>query len=145
MSDQLAQELAASGLKEQTEVRLESDGLHITLASSILFASGSAEITDTTRQSLDLLSDSLKKLKTNKIVIAGHTDNVPEKGNGRYQSNWDLSSARAITVMEYFISKGAVLEKMLPSKPLPIPNRRPITTPPRPLGKPPRGDDHSAD
>jgi len=111
ISDQLSQELAASGLKEQTEVRLESDGLHITLASSILFASGSAEITDTTRQSLDLLSDSLKKLKTNKIVIAGHTDNVPEKGNGRYQSNWDLSSARAITVMEYFISKGAVLEK----------------------------------
>ena len=44
-------------------------------------------------------------------MIAGHTDNVPEKGNGRYQSNWDLSSARAITVMEYFISKGAVLEK----------------------------------
>ena len=111
ISDQLAQELAASGLKEQTEVRLESDGLHITLASSILFASGSAEITDTTRQSLDLLSDSLKKLKANKIVIAGHTDNVPEKGSGRYQSNWDLSSARAITVMEYFISKGAVLEK----------------------------------
>lgn len=111
ISDQLSQELAASGLKDQTEVRLESDGLHITLASSILFASGSAEITDTTRQSLDLLSDSLKKLKANKIVIAGHTDNVPEKGNGRYQSNWDLSSARAITVMEYFISKGAVLEK----------------------------------
>ena len=44
-------------------------------------------------------------------MIAGHTDNVPEKGNGRYQSNWDLSSARAINVMEYFISKGAVLEK----------------------------------
>ncbi len=105
--------------------------MHITLASSILFASGSAEITDTTRQSLDLLSDSLKKLKANKIVIAGHTDNVPEKGNGRYQSNWDLSSARAITVMEYFISKGAVLEKMLPFKPLPIPNRKPITTPPK--------------
>jgi len=100
ISDQLSQELASSGLKDQTEVRLESDGLHITLASSILFTSGSAEI-----------SDSLKKLKTNKIVIAGHTDNVPEKGNGRYQSNWDLSSARAINVMEYFISKGAVLEK----------------------------------
>jgi len=111
ISDQLSQELASSGLKDQTEVRLESDGLHITLASSILFTSGSAEITATTRQSLDLLSDSLKKLKTNKIVIAGHTDNVPEKGNGRYQSNWDLSSARAINVMEYFISKGAVLEK----------------------------------
>ena len=60
ISDQLSQELASSGLKDQTEVRLESDGLHITLASSILFTSGSAEITATTRQSLDLLSDSLK-------------------------------------------------------------------------------------
>lgn len=111
ISTQLTQELADSGLKDQTEVKLESDGLHITLASSILFASGSADMTATTKQSLDLLATSLKKLKENKIIIAGHTDNVPEKGTGRYQSNWELSSARAITVMNYFISKDVILEK----------------------------------
>lgn len=111
ISTQLTQELTDSGLKEQTEVKLETDGLHITLASSILFASGSAEMTDTTKQALDLLSSSLKKLKANKIIIAGHTDNVPEKGTGRYQSNWELSAARAITVMNYFISKGVILEQ----------------------------------
>lgn len=111
ISTQLTQELTDSGLKEQTEVKLETDGLHITLASSILFASGSAEMTDTTKQALDFLSSSLKKLKANKIIIAGHTDNVPEKGTGRYQSNWELSAARAITVMNYFISKGVILEQ----------------------------------
>ncbi len=53
----------------------------------------------------------LKKLKAHKIIIAGHTDNVPEKGTGLYESNWDLSAARAITVMNYLINKKIISEQ----------------------------------
>ncbi|WP_291293630.1 flagellar motor protein MotB [Enterococcus sp.] len=111
ISEQLQKDLAASALDGQSEVSLEADGLHITLDSSILFASGSAAITSKTSESLDMLASALKKLKAHKIVIAGHTDNIPEKGTGRYESNWDLSAARAITVMNYFIDKKIISEK----------------------------------
>jgi chemotaxis protein MotB len=111
ISEQLQKDLAASALDGQSEVSLEADGLHITLDSSILFASGSAAITSKTSESLDMLASALKKLNAHKIVIAGHTDNIPEKGTGRYESNWDLSAARAITVMNYFIDKKIISEK----------------------------------
>lgn len=111
ISEQLQKDLAASALDGQSEVSLEADGLHITLDSSILFASGSAAITSKTSESLDMLASALKKLNAHKIVIAGHTDNIPEKGTGRYESNWDLSAARAITVMNYFIEKKIISEK----------------------------------
>jgi chemotaxis protein MotB len=111
ISEQLQKDLAASALDGQSEVSLEADGLHITLDSSILFASGSAAITSKTSESLDMLASALKKLNAHKIVIAGHTDNIPEKGTGHYESNWDLSAARAITVMNYFIDKKIISEK----------------------------------
>lgn len=111
ISEQLQKDLAESALDGQSEVSLEADGLHITLDSSILFASGSAGITSQTSQSLDTLASALKKLKAHKIIIAGHTDNVPEKGTGLYESNWDLSAARAITVMNYFIDKKIISEQ----------------------------------
>jgi chemotaxis protein MotB len=110
VSTQLQKDLEESALEGQSDVSLEADGLHITLDSSILFASGSASITDQTKKSLDTLASALKKLKAHKIVIAGHTDNVPEKGTGIYKSNWDLSAARAITVMDYLIEKKIISE-----------------------------------
>jgi chemotaxis protein MotB len=110
VSTQLQKDLEESALEGQSDVSLEADGLHITLDSSILFASGSASITNQTRKSLDTLASALKKLKAHKIVIAGHTDNVPEKGTGLYKSNWDLSAARAITVMDYLIDKKIISE-----------------------------------
>ena len=39
------------------------------------------------------------------LRIDGHTDNKPVSG-GAFKSNWDLSSARAISVVQYLVSKG---------------------------------------
>ncbi len=38
------------------------------------------------------------------IRVDGHTDNVPLSGNGRYRNNWELSQARALSVVEYMIN-----------------------------------------
>ncbi len=47
-----------------------------------------------------------------RIVVAGHTDNIPVRGN-RYRSNWDLSSARAVSVAHKLLQEGVIEEKRM--------------------------------
>ena len=60
------------------------------------FPSGSADMTDDFRDMLDRIAEVLAKLP-GEITIEGHTDNIPIHTN-RFQSNWDLSAARASSV-----------------------------------------------
>lgn len=110
ISEQLSKDLAQSELKDDVQVSLEVDGIHITLDSNILFTPGSANITPSIEKSLNTLSPYLKKLEANSLTIAGHTDNIPENGN-IYASNWELSAARAITVMNFFVNHKVIHEK----------------------------------
>ena len=80
------------------------------LDSSILFNSGSADLSDAVKQMLDKLVPDLKQVSSNPVIVAGYTDNVPVSKRSEYASNWELSSARAVTVMRYFVSKGAISE-----------------------------------
>jgi len=43
--------------------------------------------------------------------VAGHTDNVPID-NARFASNWELSAARAVTIVEFLIDKGMAAENL---------------------------------
>ena len=43
----------------------------------------------------------------NDILVEGHTDNVPIH-NSRFASNWDLSTARAVSVVSYFVEKKGI-------------------------------------
>ena len=54
------------------------------------------------REVLDALSPALAKLP-NDIAVEGHTDNQPIIPGGEYASNWELSTARATTVVRYLI------------------------------------------
>jgi len=80
--------------------------------SSVLFDSAKAEINPAGRQSLDTLADAVKDLERQIppeipwiLRIDGHTDSKAVTG-GPFKSNWDLSAARAIAVVQYLISKG---------------------------------------
>ena len=84
--------------------------MHLNLDSSILFNSGSADLSDAVKQMLDKLVPDLKQVSSNPVIVAGYTDNVPVSKRSKYASNWELSSARAVTVMRYFVSKGAISE-----------------------------------
>ena len=73
----------------------------INLTSEVLFPSGSARITATGKQLLDVIAASLNAYPDRAISIEGHTDNVPVGEHSRYASNWELSTARAQAAVDY--------------------------------------------
>lgn len=86
------------------EVAMQERGLRISFDSRLLFTSGSAQLDGRTIGFLDSVADRLQKLLgTHLVHVEGHTDNAPI--NGRYPSNWELSTARASTVVRYLIHK----------------------------------------
>lgn len=107
VAQNLQSDIKASGNSANASVSVESDGIHLTLSSNILFNSGSADLTSSVKTMLSKLVPDIKKVNSNPVVIAGYTDNVPSN-TAKYPSNWELSSARALTVMRYFVSQGAI-------------------------------------
>jgi chemotaxis protein MotB len=81
-------------------VQVEDGGtiIIIRLKDKGLFESGSAEISDVYRKLLVEIAATLKESPGN-FAISGHTDDLPITTN-RFRSNWDLSSARAVSVLE---------------------------------------------
>jgi len=75
----------------------------ISIAGDVLFALGSANLTDKAKAILKKLAPALKtNFKDNFIRIEGHTDNVPIKNPRtleKYPTNWHLSAARALSVL----------------------------------------------
>src|SRR5262249_11396640 len=51
------------------------------------------------------VGNALKDIPDRHFLIAGHTDNVAMKG-GKYKDNWDLSTARAVTVARWLVKQG---------------------------------------
>ncbi len=95
-------------LKKQT-VNLEQtrDQLRVTIVNSLLFDSGSATLKDKSFETLSNIADFLQKQKDKMIRIEGHTDDQPIKSEllVRYPSNWELSFARAVSIVKFLESK----------------------------------------
>ncbi|HOZ71439.1 MAG TPA: flagellar motor protein MotB [Spirochaetales bacterium] len=96
---------------KSNKVRVSSDerGLVISLASDAFFRPASADINiDETRSMLVRLSELLKsgELEGRKFRIEGHTDSSPTDPAGPWQSNWELSTARALGVLHYLSDFG---------------------------------------
>ena len=92
-------------------VRVKNDGLvSLMLPSSAYFPPGKAELKKEAKKDLKKISSLINKEFSDKIIrVEGHTDNQPIKSKKNlYQSNWDLSTARAISVLNYFINECGV-------------------------------------
>jgi len=87
----------------------------ITIPSEILFKSGEADLKEGAIEALDFIAISIKdsfQLDLGWYIrIEGHTDNIPIN-NSKFPSNWELSTARAISVVRVFIEN----EHFLPSQ-----------------------------
>ncbi|GFN24141.1 OmpA family protein [Thermanaeromonas sp. C210] len=95
--------LAEHGLEDMVEVRYEEGGVALDIKERILFDSGKADLKPEARQVLDKLATLLARLPNN-IKVEGHTDNRPIN-TPEFPSNWELSAARAIRVVRYFIER----------------------------------------
>ncbi len=87
----------------QIKVTVTSRGLIITISSDVvLFAPGSATLQGGGQRILDRIASQLSAMP-NPITVEGHTDDVPISGT--YPSNWELSTARASSVLRSFIER----------------------------------------
>lgn len=82
--------------------------LTLTMVEAILFDSGKAEVKQEGRDALQKVADVLKTVEDQEIVVAGYTDNVQigERLAKIYPSNWELSAARAISVVKILVADG---------------------------------------
>jgi chemotaxis protein MotB len=100
----LEQEINRKGYSDKAKVALNKEGLEISIQDAALFNSGEAEILKGVSPLLIQISTMLQKLD-NDIKIVGYTDNVPISTE-KFRSNWDLSSIRAINVMNFMVDAG---------------------------------------
>ena len=106
------------------EIQIESlkDRVILRLQDELLFPKGKAELTPRAKQVLLKIGEVLE-LFDGEIIVAGHTDDSPLKNN-RYRSNWELSSARAVSVVEFLLKNKFVFPRQIaavgygPSRPL---------------------------
>jgi chemotaxis protein MotB len=92
------------------DVRLEmaEKGLSIIFLAEVLFDSGKAQIKQPALETLNKIATVLKEnLGGREIGIEGHTDNEPIKYSG-WKSNWELSTARATSVLHYMVDQRGI-------------------------------------
>jgi chemotaxis protein MotB len=101
-------------LKGQLDLIKYDSEILIRFRDNVIFDSGKAEIRSDAEIVLGDIADVLAAYREeiDMIRIEGHTDNVPIH-NARYPSNWELSTARAVEVLRFFIERGALEPRML--------------------------------
>lgn len=102
-------------LQDAIEVSMDNSYQYvmISLSGGILFDSGSADIKKGASMIIGRVGDILKNYSNKRIKIEGHTDNVPIGSTSKYSSNWELSTARATSVLQYLAQKKGLNAKYL--------------------------------
>lgn len=81
-------------------IKVDKGVVYIDISDKMLFKSGSYEVTDRAKEVLGKVALVLKNQPDMEFMVEGHTDNVPYKGNGVLNDNWDLSVKRATTIVK---------------------------------------------
>jgi chemotaxis protein MotB len=102
----LAEKFQDEIAKEEIEIHLEPRGVVISLHQAAFFASGEAAVSRDTDAILDKIGDLIRGLP-NRVILEGHTDTVPIH-NSRFASNWELSAARSIAMLDVLTAREQV-------------------------------------
>jgi chemotaxis protein MotB len=103
LTSKLAEMISSGKIK----VSIRDGRMLVDLPSSVLFASGSAELQAAGKPTLAEVVKVLKEFPSRQFMVAGHTDNVPiNSKTSPFKDNWELSSARALTVTKFMIENG---------------------------------------
>jgi len=106
MSMDISSVLKQISLDRDVNIRETEDGVRLSIKGTLFFNAGSADLRPEAIDLLNRLSDILKiKAQGFRIVVEGHTDDTPI-ATKFFPSNWELSSARAGSVVRLFESQG---------------------------------------
>jgi chemotaxis protein MotB len=105
-------------LSDRENIRIVGD--RFVFQSEVLFPSGGSDLNEAGKAEMTKLATALLDLakeipsEINWVLrVDGHTDNVPLSGSGRYADNWELSSARATSVVKFLISQGVPADRLV--------------------------------
>lgn len=105
-------------LSDRENIRVVGD--RFVFQSEVLFPSGGADLNPDGQAEMAKLAAALLDLakeippEINWVLrVDGHTDNVALSGSGRYRDNWELSSARAISVVKFLIAQGVPADRLV--------------------------------
>lgn len=101
----------AMGYEEDISVEMTATGFLIRMGSRVLFDLGSADLKPEAYPILQLVGEVLRQ-DVAEVIVCGHTDDLPIR-SGKYPSNWELSTARALSVVKYLINKVGVSPEIL--------------------------------
>ncbi|MBQ8591451.1 MAG: flagellar motor protein MotB [Lachnospiraceae bacterium] len=103
LAEKIEESVQESNVAGEVEVEFNSQYVELTLKGAFLFDSGSAQLKEEALPVLEQVGVILERYSESIIEIEGHTDNVPISSGHRYADNNELSSARALSVFNYFI------------------------------------------
>lgn len=107
----LTRELAPEIRAGKIEISLQPRGLVISFQQAALFPSGEDVIAEASVPSVGKVAAAIQRLP-NPVRLEGHTDSVPIH-NSRFRSNWDLSAARSIALLELMANRFSVSNERL--------------------------------
>lgn len=111
----LEQRLKKEIAENQVKLEMAERGLVVTFVSEVLFDSGKAKIRSEAQEALAKVAQVInEKVPDRDIGIEGHTDNEPIKMSG-WKSNWELSTARATSVLHAIEGEGVNPRQMVAS------------------------------
>ena len=90
------------GLAKSIDIERTEQGFRTTFGSTVLFASGEAALRQAAYPYIDQIID-IARDESYSVRVEGHTDDVPIH-TPRFSSNWELSTARAVTVLRYMLA-----------------------------------------
>lgn len=106
ISNTLTEYAIENQLSDQIAINMGKEGIYISLSSALLFPSGSTQLGDEGRKTLNAIARLLNSLPNN-IRVEAHTDDTAT-GSPIYPTNWDLSSGRAVSIVRYLHDAGQV-------------------------------------
>lgn len=114
--DKLKSHVEEKGLQDKLNVEMLNNAILMTMNETALFDSGSDVIKPVAKEILPSICEILKQYDELifKIRIEGHTDNVPIQ-NSKFKDNWELSQARAYSVLQYLLTENMTPGKMWPT------------------------------
>lgn len=105
--DKLVSDLKDQIQKQEVTIKEFQESLSLNFVDRILFEFAKADLTPEGEKVLKKVGEALKNIKGKKVRVTGHTDPVPIRPDYMYKfpSNWELSAARASSVVRYFQEK----------------------------------------